>query len=104
MGNDGLNIMASNLTISHNIIRSGHHSPAEGLHADGIQGWTLKGATNRNVRIEGNFVTDLNQSNNNYMQGISIFDGKWDGVEVSETLLSQTIGTASRFMAWTTRR
>ncbi len=75
-------ITASNLTIRHNIIRSGHHSPTETLHADGIQGWTLKGATNRNVRIEGNIVTDFDQSDNNYMQGISIFDGKWDGVEI----------------------
>src|SRR5208337_76516 len=25
-GNDGLDIMASNLTISHNVIKSGHHS------------------------------------------------------------------------------
>ncbi len=82
MGNDGFDLTASNLTISHNVIRNGHHTPAEPLHADGIQGWTLKGATNRNIRIEGNFVTDLNQSDNNNMQGISIFDGKWDGVEI----------------------
>ena len=34
------------------------------------------------MRIEGNFITDLDQSDNNYMQGISIFDGKWDGVEI----------------------
>ena len=40
--------------------------------------------TNRNVRIEGNIVTDFDQSDNNYMQGISIFDGKWDGVEIIE--------------------
>jgi hypothetical protein len=87
MGNDGFDIMASNLTISHNIIRSGHHTPLEPLHADGVQGWTLNDKTNRNVRIEGNFVTDLNQSDNNYMQGISIFDGKWDGVEIVDNVV-----------------
>jgi hypothetical protein len=74
--------MASDLTLRHNIIRSGRHSPAEPMHADGIQGWSLKGATNRNVRIEANMVIDTSQSDNNYMQGISIFDGQWDGMEV----------------------
>lgn len=91
MGNDGFDLTASNLTISHNVIRNGHHTPAEPLHADGIQGWSLKGKTNRNVRIEGNFITDLDQSDNSYMQGISIFDGKWDGVEIVNNVVVTNI-------------
>ena len=86
-GNDGFDITASDLTIRHNVIQSGHHSPTELLHADGIQGWSLKGATNRNVRIEGNVVTDLDQSDDNYMQGISIFDGEWDGLEITNNVV-----------------
>ena len=56
MGNDGIDIMASDLIIRHNRIRSSRHTSAEPLHADGIQGWTLGGATNRNVTIDGNAI------------------------------------------------
>ena len=52
IGNDGIDLMASDLLIRGNRIRNGRHSPAEPLHADGIQGWTIRGATNRNIVID----------------------------------------------------
>ncbi len=86
-GNDGFDIMASNLTVRRNVIRAGHHTAAEPMHADGIQGWSLRNTTNSNVVVEGNTVIDINQSDDNYMQGISIFDGVWDGLIVSNNLV-----------------
>jgi parallel beta-helix repeat protein len=86
-GNDSLEIMASNLTIRHNLMREGHHSSEEALHADGIQGWTVKGATNRNVLIDGNTIINANSSDNNYLQGISIFDGLWDGLRITNNVI-----------------
>ena len=38
MGNDGIDIMASDLVVRRNRIENGRHSSAEPLHADGIQG------------------------------------------------------------------
>ena len=36
-------------------------------------------------------VIDVNQSDDNYMQGISIFDGAWDGLVVSNNLVYTNI-------------
>jgi parallel beta-helix repeat protein len=86
-GNDGVDITASNLTLRHNVIRSSRHGPDDPLHPDGIQGWTVKGATNRNVVIDANMVINANQSDDNVLQGISIFDGSWDGVSVTNNVV-----------------
>jgi hypothetical protein len=86
-GNDGIDIMASDLVIKGNRIRSGRHTPAEPLHPDAIQGWTLRGATNRNVIIDSNSIVNLNQAADNLLQGISIFDGRWDGLTVVNNLV-----------------
>ena len=85
-GNDGIDMIASDVTIRGNIIRYGRHSPSEPLHADGIQGWTAKDATNRNVVIDANFIMNTPSYGDN-LQGISIFDGKWDGVVVSNNVV-----------------
>ena len=87
MGNDGIDIAGSDLVVRANRIRSSRHMPAEQLHPDGIQGWTLHGATNRNVVVDRNFIANLNPSEDNYLQGISIFDGKWDGLAVTNNLV-----------------
>ena len=87
MGNDGIDVVASDVVIRRNRIRSGRHTPAEPLHADGIQGWTAPGATNRNVEIDANSIINLNPAQDNYLQGISIFDGKWDGLRVTNNLV-----------------
>lgn len=86
-GNDGIDIAASNLIIRHNTIRDGHHTPEESMHADGIQGWTLHGATNKNVTIDGNTIINLEMNENNYLQGISIFDGLWNGLRVTNNVV-----------------
>ena len=75
-------LTASNLIIRGNLIHDGHHTESEPLHADGIQGWTLKGNINKNVTIESNTIIKTGDSKVSYMQGISIFDGKWDGLTV----------------------
>ncbi len=87
MGNDGIDMTASDIVIRGNVIRSGRHTPAEPLHADGIQGWTLRGATSRNVVVDSNKIVNLNPAEDNYLQGISIFDGKWDGLTVTNNLV-----------------
>ena len=47
----------------------------------------LNGATNSNVVIDSNWIINLDQSPDNYLQGISIFDGKWDGLTVTNNLV-----------------
>src|SRR5208283_637782 len=74
MGNDGIDMIASDVVIRGNLIRSGRHTPAEPLHPDGIQGWTSKWSTNRNVVVDSNKIINLNPAKDNYLQGISIFD------------------------------
>ena len=87
MGNDGIDIMASDLTIRDNRIRDGRHTPADPLHPDGIQGWSIGGATNRNVVIDSNSIINLDPADDNVLQGISIFDGHWDGLTISNNLV-----------------
>jgi hypothetical protein len=87
MDNDGIDIVASDLVVRRNRIQSGRHTPAEPLHADGIQGWTVHGETNRNVIIDSNSIINFNPADDNDLQGISIFDGRWDGLTVSNNLV-----------------
>jgi hypothetical protein len=70
-----------------NLIRSSRHTPAEPLHPDGIQGWTSKGSTNQNVVVDSNKIINLNPAEDDNLQGISIFDGKWDGLTVTNNLV-----------------
>jgi hypothetical protein len=81
-GNDGMDIAASDLTVRRNLIRDGMHTPTETLHPDGIQGWGEK----RNVVIDSNRVLNFNHP----LQGISVFDGHWVGVTVTNNLVITT--------------
>lgn len=87
-GNDGIDIMASELTIRRNTIRGARHSATETLHSDGIQGWNIYGKMNRNVVIDSNFVINVGDAKVNTMQGIAIFDGKWDGLIVQNNVVA----------------
>ena len=87
MGNDGIDIMASNLLIRENTIRDGRHSPAEQLHPDGIQGWTLNGKENHDVTIEGNKILNAKEAGDPELQGISIFDGRWNRLQLVNNLV-----------------
>ena len=83
-GNDGIDVVASNVTIRGNTITDGRHTKSEPLHPDGIQGWTKPGATNTNVVIDRNTIIKTGDTQASAMQGISIFDGKWDGLTISQ--------------------
>ena len=90
--NDGIDIAASNLLIKGNTIQNGLNTSIDPLHADGIQGWspTVNGvvATNSNVTIDGNTVIKTGDPKTTYMQGISIFDGKWTGLTVQNNVVA----------------
>ena len=87
IANDSIDIITGDITIRRNQIREGRHNSQVQLHADGIQGWTLNGATNENVSIDSNSIVNLNPDPNNYMQGITIFDGKWKNVSIVNNLV-----------------
>ena len=82
-GNDGMDILSSNLTVRRNLIRDGMHTPADTLHPDGIQGW----GNVKNVVIDSNRVIGLTHG----MQGISVFDDHWVGVTVTNNLVINTL-------------
>lgn len=86
-GNDGIDLDTGHVTIRNNTITSGRNTKSETLHADGIQGWTKDGATNRNVTIDRNLVIKTGDPETTYMQGISIFDGKWDGLTITNNVV-----------------
>lgn len=92
MSNDGIDMMASNVLISGNTIRDGVNNAATSpLHADGIQGWSLtvngQPVVNKNVVVDSNVMTKTGDATLSYMQGISIFDGKWDGLTISNNIV-----------------
>jgi parallel beta-helix repeat protein len=86
-GNDAIDLVASNVTIRNNTIMNGHHTTSEPLHADGIQGWTQNDAINKDVVIDGNMIIKTGDPKVSQMQGISIFDGKWDGLTISNNVV-----------------
>lgn len=86
-GNDGIDIIASNATVQHNKITNGRHTKSEPSHPDGIQGWTKNSQTNTNVLIDGNIIIKTGDPQITEMQGIGIFDGKWDGLTISNNVV-----------------
>jgi len=81
-GNDGIDMHASNILIRRNIIRDGRHTDFEELHPDGIQGWSVDDAVNRNVVLDSNTLIKTGDRVRSMMQGISLFSGRWDGLRV----------------------
>ena len=90
--NDAIDITASNLTLKNNTIKNGLNTSADPLHADGIQGWSLVSngvtATNANVTIDGNIVIKTGDPASTYMQGISMFDGKWSNLVIQNNVVA----------------
>jgi hypothetical protein len=79
----------SNIEISRNTITN-NLDLGDGNHNDGIQGWVLNGTTGTNVLIDSNLV--INQADSTLpwtglMQGISEFDGAWDGMQISNNVV-----------------
>jgi hypothetical protein len=89
--NDGMDVIASNVLIKNNSIKDGVNTTADPYHPDGIQGWSaaITGgvATNTNVVIDGNIVVKTGDPSVSWMQGISIFDGKWDGLVIQNNVV-----------------
>lgn len=81
---DGIDILAGNVSVVGNRITN-NHGIDDGNHNDGIQGWTVKGAINENVLIANNVIINSTTPSlplPGEMQGIAIFDGKWQNVRV----------------------
>jgi len=78
-----------NIEISGNVITN-NLDIGDGNHNDGIQGWVLNGTTGHDVTIESNVVivkTDPNLPWKGSMQGISEFDGAWDGIQITNNVV-----------------
>lgn len=86
-GNDAIEVVAGNATIRNNRIIKGRHTKSEPLHPDGIQGWTRPGVTNTNVVIDGNIIIKTGDPQVTEMQGIGIFDGKWNGLTITNNVV-----------------
>ncbi|WP_462120189.1 right-handed parallel beta-helix repeat-containing protein [Methylorubrum extorquens] len=85
-GNDAIEFCANDLRILSNRIRGGHHTPAEQLHADGIQGFPApNGGLFSDILIDGNTIEF--DGPGDYMQGIVVFDGRWRGIRVTNNSL-----------------
>jgi hypothetical protein len=83
---DGIDMTASDVTIRRNTIQHGKHNASDPTHADAIQGWTAKGATNSNVVVDGNTIINT-PSDANYLMGISIYDGKWTHLTITNNVV-----------------
>ena len=90
--NDAIEIASSNLLVKNNVIKGGVNTNSDPWHADGIQGWSLivngVTATNKNVVIDGNTIVKTGDPLKSYMQGISIFDGKWDNLTIQNNVVA----------------
>ncbi len=81
---DGIDILVGNVSIIGNRITN-NLAIGDGNHNDGIQGWTVGGAVNDNVLIADNVIihsTDPSLPFPGELQGIAIFDGKWEQVTI----------------------
>jgi parallel beta-helix repeat protein len=91
---DGIDHYGSHVRISGNRITNGHNlCNNKCIHNDGIQGWNYNRlpVVNSDIIIEGNSIIAQTQPGitlaADSLQGITIFDGKWDGVTVSNNLV-----------------
>ena len=112
VGTDGQNYMVAGNTIDHfagdgidhsvtNIVIQGNHITnaldicgSKCIHNDAIQGWNWEdklGITNKNVVIDSNYIQSQTVTNlalaATGFQGISIFDGFWQNVSVTNNIV-----------------
>ena len=97
--NDGIDFFASNSIISQNTITNHYGLWNNGSHHDGMQGWTYWDASSTsNVVIDRNLVIASTgdyaaipivptDGADDYLQGISIFDGVWNNVTVTNNVV-----------------
>lgn len=92
---DGIDHSASHLRIVHNRITNGHDiCENKCVHTDGIQGWNWHnkpGLVNTDVVIDSNVIIAQTKPGLVLpaydLHGITIFDGRWDGVQVVNNLV-----------------
>jgi hypothetical protein len=92
--NDGIEHCASNLKITRNRITDQYNLASNIFHHDGIQGWSLKGIHQKNIVIDSNFVArstgkykTIQPISSAVFQGISIFDGPFSKVTISNNVV-----------------
>ncbi|MDX7952328.1 right-handed parallel beta-helix repeat-containing protein [Lichenihabitans sp. Uapishka_5] len=90
--NDGIDTAASDVIIKSNTIRDNvSPSAINPWHPDGIQGWSKIGSSgpirNTNVMIDSNTVIKTGDPDTSWMQGISIFDGLWQGLTIQNNVV-----------------
>lgn len=92
-GNDGIEFGGNGIRIVGNTIRGSHHTETEPQHSDGIQGFPApdKG-TYSDIEITGNTIEFVGPGD--YMQGISIFDGRWRNLRVADNVVSVNMWNA----------
>ena len=79
----------SDLEISRNTLTN-NLDIGDGNHNDGLQGWVLNGTTGTDVLIDSNTViaqADPALPFPGNMQGISEFDGAWEGIEITNNVV-----------------
>lgn len=92
---DGIDHSASHLRIVHNRITNGHDiCENKCVHTDGIQGWNWHnkpGLVNTDVVIDSNVIIAQTKPGlalpADDLHGITIFDGRWDGMQISNNLI-----------------
>lgn len=99
--NDGIEHCASNVKMTRNRITDQYNLASNIFHHDGIQGWSLKGVHQKNVVIDSNFVArstgkykSIPAISSAVFQGISIFDGPFSEVTISNNIVMATASHA----------
>ena len=96
--NDGIEFSAHNSIISHNKITNHYPGWNDTYHHDGMQGWTYyQDTSTANVVIDSNLVVASTGDyptipaptgiNDDYFQGISIFNGTWSKLTVTNNVV-----------------
>ena len=102
--NDGIQFSASNSVISRNRVTNHYGRWNDGFHHDGMQGWTnYDEESTDNVVLDGNIVIASTGiypqipavptgEGDDYLQGLNIFDGKWNNLTVTNNVVAAASG------------
>jgi hypothetical protein len=96
---DGIDHSVSDAIISRNLIRNVRNTCQQKcIHSDGIQGWTYAdrpGVTNSHVLIDANRIYARMGPpmpfSDGPLQGVTIFDGSWKDVKVTNNVIVNTV-------------
>lgn len=95
---DGIDFTSGNTIIRSNTVINHYGQVLDGNHNDGIQGWALDGIPRTNLILDSNVVIESTGAyaaippipsglGQDYIQGISIFDGDWSNVIVTNNVV-----------------